>query len=84
MARNEFGVLSQISIATDSCGIPLVEGEHATESFASADAADGRGRIAGGEGDDVVQALVVGNRPAGTVVTARSGRDRAGTMAHGQ
>jgi hypothetical protein len=53
------GVLSQISIATDSCSVPLVEGEHATESFASADAADGRGRIAGGEGDDVVQALVV-------------------------
>ncbi len=30
-----------------------------TEPLASADAAEGRGRIAGGEGDDVAQALVV-------------------------
>ncbi len=52
-------VVSQFSIATDSRGVSLVEGEHATEPFASADAADGRGRIAGGEGDDVAQALVV-------------------------
>jgi hypothetical protein len=52
-------VLSQFSIAPDSRGVSLVEGEHAPEPFASADAADGRGRIAGGEGDDVAEALVV-------------------------
>ena len=52
-------VLSQFSIATDSRGVSLVEGEDATEPFASADAADGRGRIAGREGDDVAEALVV-------------------------
>src|ERR1700678_4237121 len=43
----------------DSGGASLVEGEDAAEPFASADAADGRGRIVGGEGDDVAQALVV-------------------------
>ncbi len=43
----------------DSRGASLVEGEQATELFASADRADGRGRIGGGEGDDVAQALVV-------------------------
>ena len=52
-------VMFQFSIARDSGGVSLVEGEHAAEPFASADAADGRGRIAGGEGDDVAQALVV-------------------------
>ncbi len=52
-------VLSPFAIATDSGGVSLVEGEHATEPFASADAADGRGRIAGREGDDVAHALMV-------------------------
>jgi hypothetical protein len=35
-------VVSHFSIAPDSRGVSLVEGEHATEPFASADAADGR------------------------------------------
>ena len=52
-------VVSHFSIAPESRGVSLVEGEHAPESFASADAADGRGRIGGREGDDVPQALVV-------------------------
>jgi hypothetical protein len=52
-------VVFQFSIAPDSRGVPLVEGEDATEPFASADAADGRGRIARREGDDVAQALMV-------------------------
>src|ERR1700722_12740353 len=51
--------LSQISIAPDSRGVSLVEREHATEPFASADTANGRDGIGGGEGDDVAQALVV-------------------------
>ena len=51
--------LSQFSIGTDSRGVSFVKGEHATEPLTSADAADGRGRMAGGEGDDVAQALVV-------------------------
>src|SRR5580700_7900556 len=42
-----------------SRGLSLVEGEHTAEPFQSVDATDGRGRMAGGEGDDVVQALVV-------------------------
>jgi hypothetical protein len=33
--------VSQFSIATDSRGVSLVEGEHAAEPFASTDAADG-------------------------------------------
>jgi NAD(P)-dependent dehydrogenase (short-subunit alcohol dehydrogenase family) len=52
-------VLSQISIAAESRSVSRVEVEHATEPFASADTSGGRGRIAGGEGDDVAQALVV-------------------------
>ncbi len=52
-------VMSQFSIAAESRGDSRVEGKHAAEPFASADASDGRGRIAGGEGDDVAQALVV-------------------------
>ena len=51
--------MSQFSIATDSRSASLVEREHTAEPFASADAADGRGRIAGREGDDVAQALEV-------------------------
>jgi hypothetical protein len=51
--------VSQFLIATDSRGVSLVQGAQATEPFASADTADGRGRIGGGEGDDVAQALVV-------------------------
>jgi len=58
-ARQVEPVLYQFSIAPDSRGVSLVEGEHATEPFASADAADRRGRIVGREGDDVTQALVV-------------------------
>ena len=52
-------VVFQFSIATDSRGASFVEREHATEPFASADAADGQGRIGRGEGDDVAQASVV-------------------------
>jgi hypothetical protein len=40
-------------------GLFGVEGEQATEPLASADVADGRGRIAGGKGNDVAQALMV-------------------------
>jgi hypothetical protein len=49
----------QLSVAPDSRGVSLVEGEDATEPFASADAADGRDRIARREGDYVAQALMV-------------------------
>ncbi len=49
----------QFPIPPDSRGVSLVEGEDATEPLASADATDGRGRIAGGEGDDVAKALMV-------------------------
>ena len=52
-------VVSQFAIAPDSRGVSLVEGEQATGPFASADAADERGLIAAGEGDDVAQALMV-------------------------
>jgi len=52
-------VVFHFSIAPDSRGASLVEREHATQPFASADAAEGRGRIPGGEGDDVAQPLVV-------------------------
>jgi hypothetical protein len=58
-AREALPVVSQFSIATDSRSVSLVEGEHATEPFASADAAAGRGRIGRGEGDDIAQAPVV-------------------------
>jgi hypothetical protein len=58
-ARCRDPVVFQFSITPDSRGVSLVEGEDATEPFASADAADGRGRIARREGDDVAQALVV-------------------------
>jgi hypothetical protein len=46
-------VVSQFSTATDSRGVSRVEGEHSTEPFASPDAAYGRGRIAGREGDEL-------------------------------
>jgi hypothetical protein len=46
----------QISIAPASRGFSVVEVEHAAEPLPSFDAAD---RTAGGEGDDVAQALAV-------------------------
>ena len=67
-------VVSQVSIATDSRSVSLIEGEHGTEPFASADAADGGGRIGRGEGDDVAQALVVA---LGVVVLHELVRDGA-------
>ncbi len=57
--RRRDPVVFQLSIAPDSRGVSLVEGEDATEPFASADAGDGRDRIARREGDDVSQALMV-------------------------
>jgi hypothetical protein len=39
--------------------VSFVKGEDATEPLSSPDAAEGRGRIAGREGDDVAEALVV-------------------------
>ena len=59
---DELLVVFQFSIAPDSRGVSLVEGEDTTEPFASADVADPaavRGRIARREGDDVAQTLVV-------------------------
>jgi hypothetical protein len=62
IGKRTLRVVSQISIATNSRGVSLVEGEHAAKPFAPADAAAGRGRIAGGERDDVAQALMVALR----------------------
>ncbi len=74
VAHETLPVVSQFSIATDSRGGSLVEGEHATEPFAPADAADGRNRIEGREGDDVAQALVVA---LGVVVVHKVAHDGA-------
>lgn len=59
VATTGIPVVFEFSIAPDSRGASFVEREHATEPLASVDAADWRGRIAGGEGDDVAEALVV-------------------------
>ena len=48
--------MSQFSIARNSRGDSLVEGEHAAEPLASGNAAGGRDRIAGEERVDVAQA----------------------------
>jgi hypothetical protein len=53
VVRPTYPLMSQFSIATDLRGASLVERDHTAEPFASADA-DGRGRISGREGDDVV------------------------------
>jgi len=74
--------VSKFSSATDSRGVSLVKGEQATEPFASADRAGGRGRIAGGdgaqmtfaEGDNVPEALVLdrANESLGVGVEVRA------------
>jgi len=71
----------QRAIRWDSRSVSAVEVEQATESLTSSDAASGGERIAGGEGDDVGQALMVA---LGVVVGHELAQDAAQvTLAEG-